>query len=165
MFLILYPICFSLLKAVGDLLPCGAGLTPMVALSSGQSAPRPLTARTKLPLSHAAPPKQPTSTGSQRVECGHLTFLCVCYVNVLCKYLHPLFTAAEQPSVSELQSFFGTSTLLSFILQTAKVTLIDCERLKGLLWTQVTLLNHITSIKNINEKDICLISARNKQTV
>lgn len=70
--------------------------------------------------------------------------------NALCKYLHSLLTAAEKASISELQSFFGTSALLSFILQTAKVALIDCERLKGLLWTQVTLLKQIGSIKNIN---------------
>lgn len=43
----------------GDVLPCGAGLTPMAALSSGRSAPIPLTAQTKLPLSHAAPRVQP----------------------------------------------------------------------------------------------------------
>lgn len=78
------------------------------------------------------------------------TFLQRVIQNVLCKYLHSLLTAAEQASISELQSFFGTSALLSFILQTAKVTLIDCERLKGLLWTQVTLLKQIISIKNIN---------------
>lgn len=72
------------------------------------------------------------------------------YPNALCKYLHPLFTAAEQPSVGELQSFLGTSALLSFILQTAKVALIDGERLEGLLWTQVTLLKQMNSIKNTN---------------
>lgn len=70
-------------------------------------------------------------------------FLKWSYPNVLCKYLHSLFTATEQASISELQSFFGTSALLSFILQTAKITLIDCERLKGLLWTQATLLKQI----------------------
>lgn len=58
-FLILYTLFINVLMAVGHLLPCGAGLTPMAALSSGQSAPRPLTAQTKLPLSHAAPPTQP----------------------------------------------------------------------------------------------------------
>lgn len=70
------------------------------------------------------------------------------YPNALCKYLHPLFTAAEQPSVSELQCFLGTCALLPFILQTTKVALIDCERLKGLLWTQVPLLRQMSSIKN-----------------
>lgn len=38
------------------------------------------------------------------------------YVNVCWNYLHPLFTAAEQASVSELQGFFGSGTLLPFIL-------------------------------------------------
>lgn len=70
------------------------------------------------------------------------------YSKVRCKYLHSLFTAAEQPSISELQSFLGTCALLSFILQTTKVALIDCERLEGLLWTQVTLLKQMNSIKN-----------------
>lgn len=56
-------------------------------------------------------------------------------------YLHPLLTATEQACVSELQSLFGTSTLLSFNLQTAKVAFIDRQRLKSLLWTQVPLVN------------------------
>lgn len=37
-----------------DLLPCEAVQTPMAALSSGRSAPRPLTAQTKPPSGHAA---------------------------------------------------------------------------------------------------------------
>ncbi len=71
------------------------------------------------------------------------------YVNVHWHYLHPLFTAAEQASVCELQSFFGTGTFLSFILQTAKVALIDRERLKSLLWTQVTLLEQVDIKKKL----------------
>lgn len=64
---------------------------------------------------------------------------------VCCHYLDPLFTAAEQARVGELQGFFGSGTLLPFNLQTAKVALIDRQRLKCLLWTQVTLEKQITS--------------------
>lgn len=60
-------------------------------------------------------------------------------------YLHPLFTATEKTSVSQLQGFFGSGTLLSFILETAKVALIDSQRLESLLWTQVTLVRKITN--------------------
>lgn len=62
-------------------------------------------------------------------------------VNVCGHYLHPLFTATEQTSVSELQSLFGSSTLLSFNLQTAEVAFIDRQRLKSLLRTQAPLVN------------------------
>lgn len=65
-------------------------------------------------------------------------------MNVCWHYLHPLFTAAEQASVCELQSLFGASTFLPFNLQTAKVALVDRQRLKSLLWTQVTLVKQIT---------------------
>lgn len=58
-------------------------------------------------------------------------------------YLHPLFTAAEQASVSELQRLFGTSTLLSLNLQTAEVAFIDRQRLESFLWTQVPLVEEI----------------------
>lgn len=59
----------------------------------------------------------------------------VCY-----HYLHPLFTATEQTCVCELQGLFGTGTLLPFNLQTAKIALIDGQRLQSLLWTQVALM-------------------------
>lgn len=67
------------------------------------------------------------------------------YVNVCWHYLHPLFTATEQASVSEFQGFFGSGTLLPFILQTAEVALIDGQRLKSLLWTQVTLVKQVVN--------------------
>lgn len=74
--------------------------------------------------------------------------------NVLCKYLHPLFAAAEQPTISELQGFLGTSALLPFILQTAKVALINGERLKGLLWTQVSLLEQNRKNTHFSQKQV-----------
>ncbi len=67
------------------------------------------------------------------------------YVNVCWHYLHPLLTAAEQAGVGELQGFFGAGTFFPFILQTTKVALIDRQRLKSLLWTQVTLVKQVTS--------------------
>lgn len=67
------------------------------------------------------------------------------YMNVFWNYLHPFFTAAEQASVGELKCFLGSGTLLPFIFQTPKVTFIDCERLKGLFWTQVALETQILS--------------------
>lgn len=60
-------------------------------------------------------------------------------------YLHPLFTAAEEASISELQGLFGTGALLPFNLQTAKVAFIYGQRLKSLLWTQVTLMEQVIS--------------------
>lgn len=72
-------------------------------------------------------------------------------------YLHPLFTATKQTSIRELQGLFSTGTLLSFNLQTAKVAFVDGQRLKSLLWTQVTLMEQL----NI---DKCQINGKKMKT-
>lgn len=71
------------------------------------------------------------------------------HVSVCGHYLHSLLTAAEQASISELQRFFGTRTLLSFNLQTAKVAFIDGQRLKSLFGTQVTLMDQMETFEKI----------------
>ncbi len=54
-------------------------------------------------------------------------------------HLHSLLAAAQQTRVRQLQRLFSLRTLLSVVLQTAKLALVDGERLQRLLWTQTAL--------------------------
>lgn len=54
-------------------------------------------------------------------------------------HLHSFLTATQQPSVRQFQGFLCFGTLLTVVLQSAELALVDGKGLKGLFWTKASL--------------------------